>query len=143
MKKYFIVSDNESQLGVFEYTTNEEADSLIMQIICEHYIAENCELDKGFKIEEYQYRPLKFTGKYRDEDDESNDFEVYIEQVAVYSKQDKFDYVILTENNYWASTGKNATEKDLNDEIEIVKENYPDEEFVVVKSDKMEFINIS
>ena len=87
MKRYFLVKDCESEpLGVFEYTTDEEADSVIMQMVCEHYNADDCELDYGFKVEEYQYRPLHFTGSYF-EDIVQYIFDVYIEQIAFYPKK--------------------------------------------------------
>ena len=88
MKRYFLVTNEQNNLGVFEYASNEEADSVIMQMVWEHYCADDCELDKGFKIEEYQYRPLHFTGSYIDEDGGSNNFDLYIEQVAFYSKKE-------------------------------------------------------
>ena len=145
MKKYFIVSDNESQMGVFEYTTNQEADSLIMQIVCDHYCADDCELNKGFKIEEYSFKSLKITGAYKDEENDNIDFDVYIGQIGFYSKEEtkKFDYVILTKSNMWVSSGNGETQEQLDVEIKMMREEHPDESLVVVTSDKMEFFTIT
>jgi hypothetical protein len=145
MKKYFIVSDNESQMGVFEYTTNQEADSLIMQIVCDHYWADDCELNEGFKIEEYNFKSLKITGAYKDEENDNIDFDVYIDQIGFYSKEEtkKFDYVILTKSNMWVSSGNGETQEQLDVEIKMMREEHPDESLVVVTSDKMEFFTIN
>jgi hypothetical protein len=145
MKKYFIVSDNESQMGVFEYTTNQEADSLIMQIVCDHYWADDCELNEGFKIEEYNFKSLKITGAYKDEENDNIDFDVYIDQIGFYSKEEtkKFDYVILTNSNMWVSSGNRETQEQLDVEIKMMLEEHPDESLVVVTSDKMEFFTIN
>lgn len=54
----------------------------------------------------------------------------------------RFDYIIVTESNKWVSTGKNATELDLNEELTLVQEGYPDEQLVVFKAQKMESFSV-
>ncbi|AGO47672.1 hypothetical protein Phi4:1_gp135 [Cellulophaga phage phi4:1] len=84
MKKHFLITDNDSNLGVFEYSTNEEADRLIMQIVCEYYCTEDCHLDHGFKIENCSFKYFRMTGQMLDNGEDTN-YEIYIEQIGVYS----------------------------------------------------------
>lgn len=35
---------------------------------------------------------------------------------------EKFDYIIVTEENTWEGTGKNATQKDLDDDLAEIRE---------------------
>ena len=41
---------------------------------------------------------------------------------------EKRDYIIVTENNTWVSTLKDATVEDLKKEIDMLKELYPEDE---------------
>jgi hypothetical protein len=83
MKRYFSVTNDEGLLlAVFLYTSDEKADSLIMQIICEHYGIEDCELDNGFRIGEYKYRPISIKSKIPDE----CECDVSISEVAIYGE---------------------------------------------------------
>ena len=85
-KKYFTVTDNETTLGVFEYTNNQDADSLIMQIVCEHLNADDCVTNQGFYVEDYKHKPYKITGTHWEELSDKYEFEIFIEQVHLYTK---------------------------------------------------------
>jgi len=85
-KKYFTVTDNETTLGVFEYTNNHDADSLIMQIVCEHLNADDCVTNQGFYVEDYKHKPYKITGTHWEELSDKYEFEIFIEQVHLYTK---------------------------------------------------------
>lgn len=52
--------------------------------------------------------------------------------------EEKFDYVILSENNEWLSTGVQLTEKELHTDLEQLKAENPDVELVVYKANKLE-----
>jgi hypothetical protein len=49
----------------------------------------------------------------------------------------KFDYIILTEFNEWVATGKQETQKELDDEIKRLKDENPDIELVIFKAETM------
>ena len=55
---------------------------------------------------------------------------------------EKFDYIILDENNNWLSTGKGETKKELDDEINNLKmsdeTNYGENKIIVFKAPIME-----
>ena len=54
-----------------------------------------------------------------------------------------FDYIILTEDNKWVSTGKGETQESLDQEIENVQHRFgEDVNLFVVKAPKLEFISI-
>jgi hypothetical protein len=55
---------------------------------------------------------------------------------------EKFDYVILSENNEWLSTGKQETQKELDAEIARLKSEDPDVELVVVQAKSFEIYNV-
>lgn len=56
----------------------------------------------------------------------------------------RFDYLILTEDNEWVSTGAFSTQSDLDSEIKELKSEgaYKDYNFVVFKADEMDSYNI-
>lgn len=54
--------------------------------------------------------------------------------------EEKFDYLILTEFNEWVSTGKQETEKQLQDEIIRLKEENPLRELMVFKTSEFKMI---
>ena len=49
----------------------------------------------------------------------------------------KFDYITLTEFNEWVATGKQETQKVLDDEIKRLKDENPDIELVIFKAETM------
>ena len=96
MKRYFLVKDDESNLGVFEYSTNKEADTMIMQIVCDHYCADDCEINNGFKIENYHGKTQSVNGFYWEDAPEIHEeigdkipFDICIEQIGVYNVEEK------------------------------------------------------
>ena len=83
--KYFSISDYEQIIGVIEFTDdNEKANDLIKEAIKDHYCADGCDIVKGFRFQEYKYKPLEITGYYWEGEEEKNDFTLYIEQVTIY-----------------------------------------------------------
>lgn len=60
---------------------------------------------------------------------------------------EKFDYIILTENNRWLSTGKGETQKELDDEIKNLmmsdQTNYGKEKLIIFKAPVMEAIHVT
>jgi hypothetical protein len=50
----------------------------------------------------------------------------------------KFDYLILSEENEWLSTGNQETEEQLNSEIERLKSEDEERELIVYKAEIME-----
>jgi len=55
----------------------------------------------------------------------------------------KFDYVILTADNQWLSTGKQETQKQLEEELERVREEMgEDVEITIFKAKNMEQIDL-
>jgi hypothetical protein len=50
----------------------------------------------------------------------------------------KFDYLILSEENEWLSTGTQETEEQLNSEIERLKSEDEERELIVYKAEIME-----
>lgn len=59
---------------------------------------------------------------------------------------EKFDYIILTEDNKWLSTGKGETQKQLDDEIKNLKmshdTNYGEDKLIIFKAPTMESITV-
>lgn len=55
---------------------------------------------------------------------------------------EKFDYVILSENNEWLATGRQETQESLDDEIARLKEEDPEVELVVVQAKSFEMYNV-
>jgi hypothetical protein len=55
---------------------------------------------------------------------------------------EKFDYLILDEDNNWLSTGKAETEKQLDDEIERLKTEDAGRDLVVFKAPHMESFRV-
>ena len=54
-----------------------------------------------------------------------------------------FDYIILREDNEWLSSGKGCTQKEIDEDIEDLKECHGDElEMMLVKAPKLEFITL-
>lgn len=51
---------------------------------------------------------------------------------------EKFDYVILSEQNEWLATGTQATQKELDTDLGQLKAENPNVELVVYKANKME-----
>lgn len=50
----------------------------------------------------------------------------------------KFDYLIMSENNEWLSTGKKETEGQLQEELNRLKEEDNERELVVFKTEEFE-----
>lgn len=89
MKKYFVVTDsNREILGAFEFSGNlhnlHSADSTIMRIVADHYCADDCELDKGFKPLEFYQKPIKLTGRYWEEASDREEFEIHVDRLPLY-----------------------------------------------------------
>ena len=59
---------------------------------------------------------------------------------------EKFDYIILTEDNRWLSTGKGETQKQLDDEIKNLKmsneTNYGEDKLIIFKAPSMETFSV-
>lgn len=55
--------------------------------------------------------------------------------------EDTFDYLILTEDNTWESTGKGATQKELDADLEEVAQRVDGAKLMVVKAPKLEIFS--
>lgn len=89
MKKHFLITGGGQAIGLFLYTgSNEEADSLIMEAVKEHYLYDDISLSKGFRYEEYKYKPLEieFTGRNLNEKDGPYN-NIEIEEIPFYSTE--------------------------------------------------------
>jgi len=70
------------------------------------------------------------------------DSEIDHETVVHGADEDEtFDYLILTEDNVWASTGKGANQKELEDDLEEVSQRLDGAKLMVVKAPKLEIFS--
>ena len=72
-----------------------------------------------------------------------NNYESYLipeefDGEIVFEEEEKIDYLIMTENDEWLSTGKQQTQKQLKEELEMKKAENPDVEVIVFTAKKME-----
>lgn len=50
----------------------------------------------------------------------------------------RFDYIIVTNMNEWVSTGNQETEEQLQETLELLREDYLNREFIVYRADVLD-----
>lgn len=108
------------------------------------------------RTEELQLDNLDFAFVYLDEDDELmvenehgssfsfDDLSIDEQEMFLISLGGELplDYIILTEKNKWLSYDKQATSTEIKEEIENLKERYPDEKLILVTARKLKITTI-